>query len=332
MKIWLKRIGLGLAALIVSAVAVGAALEQMARLRAPRDFPLQGKLVDIGGRRIQIDCRGQGSPTVLFEANDLEGSLGWSAVQNEVAKTTRACAYSRAGILWSDPASGPRDAKALASDLHALLQKAGEHPPFVLVGHSLGGLYAVLYTQYFGSEVAGLVLVDPAHPDQTKRIEAITHHPFSALSPPEKILAKLAWTGVPRLIIGQDPPKGMEAAMAFAPQTLIAMARELNNFDKTLADAGAAHDLGARPLYVLTSMAPASQAALNETQMTAAQDAQFRPAWKAMHDEEAAWSHNSQHLLVSDSGHRIQTDKPALVVHAIDSVVTAVRSGKPLQP
>src|SRR5580698_10067075 len=103
MKKWLKRVGLSAIALVLSAVVIGAVTEQMARLRTPKEFPPLGKLVDIGGRRIQIDCRGHGSPVVVFESNDLTGSLGWSAVQNEVSKTTRACSYSRAGIMWSDP-------------------------------------------------------------------------------------------------------------------------------------------------------------------------------------------------------------------------------------
>jgi len=110
-------------------------------------FPLQGKLVDIGGRRIQLDCRGTGSPIVIFESGlDINGSLSWSAVHDEIAKTTRACAYSRAGIMWSDPKDGPQNAKTIAEDLHAALAAAGEKPPFVLVGHSLGGPYIMTYT------------------------------------------------------------------------------------------------------------------------------------------------------------------------------------------
>jgi len=194
-------------------------------------------------------------------------------------------------------------------------------------------MYNVIYTQNFGDEVAGLVMVDPAHPGQRSAIEAITHHPFLVVTPVEDILAKLSWSGLPRLIIAaDDAPRGMEAASAYGPQSLVTLVRELDNFDQTLADAGQAHDLGARPLYVLTAMAPAAPAALNETGMTAAEDAKFRLVWKMLHDEEATWSSASRHLPVPDSGHRIQTEKPLLVAHAIGSVVQAVRNGGPPQP
>jgi pimeloyl-ACP methyl ester carboxylesterase len=234
--------------------------------------------------------------------------------------------------MWSDPTSGPRDDKAIAQDLHAALSSAGERPPFVLVGHSLAGLYSVLYTKYFGAEVAGLVLVDSAHPDQGRRIEAINHHKFTPLVPIAKLAAQLAWTGLPRLLVGSDAPKGMETSAAYAPTSLVAIVEELKTIDQTFADAAASHDFGARPLYVLTAMAPASPDALAETQMTAEQDRQFRPVWKQLHEDEATWSSNSQLLLVPDSGHRIQTDRPDIVVRAVLAVIDAVRGGHRLQP
>jgi len=333
MTLWLTRIAGGFLGLLLAGVAAGAIAEQLARLRAASAFPPPGRMVDIGGRRIQLDCRGQGSPLVVFEANDLGGSLGWASVQSRAAKTTRACSYSRAGVMWSDPAPGIRNDKAIAADLQAVLKVAGERPPFVLVGHSLGNLYNVAYTQQFGADVAGLVMVDPAHPEQARRTEAITHRPFIVLAPAARLLAKLSWSGVPRLLMDMDDaPKDMEGAKAFAPLSLAGMAKELDNFDQTLADASAAHDLGRRPLYILTAMAPASEGALNETGMTAAEDRQFRIVWKALHDDEAHWSSNSQHRLVSDAGHRIQSDRPDLVAHAIESVVEAVRRGQKLRP
>src|SRR5688572_8575029 len=104
---WLRRIGLGFVALVLLLVSVGAAYEAMGRRNARRDFPPPGRLVDIGGRRIHLDCRGTGSPIVVLEAGlDTRGSLAWGTVHDSIAKTTRTCAYSRAGIMWSDPTPG----------------------------------------------------------------------------------------------------------------------------------------------------------------------------------------------------------------------------------
>src|SRR3954470_24004078 len=123
---WIRRAGLVLASLILVIALIGAGYEAIGRRRAANDFPVPGKLVDIGGRRIQIDCRGSGSPTVVLESGlDMLGSLSWAAVHDSVAKTTRVCAYSRAGIMWSDPSSLPFNSGNVARDLHAALRSAG---------------------------------------------------------------------------------------------------------------------------------------------------------------------------------------------------------------
>jgi len=329
MKTWLRRIGLGVIALLLAGLGAGAVAEQLGRSRAARAFPPPGRMVDIGGRRIQIDCRGAGSPVVVFEANDLFGSLSWASVQKEVARTTRTCSYSRAGFMWSDPASGPRDDRALASDLRAVLEKAGEPAPFVLVGHSLGGLYVVNYTHYFGADVAGLVLVDPAHPDMVRHYKAITHRDLPLMPPLMRLLSETPWTALTRMLISPSANATWEAGAmaAYASTSLAAYGKETPGFATTLANARAAHALGKRPLIVLSAMAPASAAARQETQMSAAQDRSYRMVWKAMHDDIATWSASGRHFLVPDSGHRIQTERPDLVIRAVGSVVEAVRSG-----
>src|SRR3989338_7530568 len=109
---------MGILSPILLATAIGVAYDVSGKAQAARDFPPPGKLVDIGGRRMQLDCRGAGSPTVGFESGlDMGGSLSWSAVHGEVAKTTRACAYSRAGMMWSDPHDAPQNGKSVAQDL-----------------------------------------------------------------------------------------------------------------------------------------------------------------------------------------------------------------------
>ena len=168
-------------------------------LAGPRDFPPQGRLVDVDGSRMQIDCRGSGSPTVVFEAGlDMMGSLSWSAVHDAIAATTRACAYSRRGLMWSAARSGQFSADGIARDLHTLLVNAGERAPFVMVGHSLGGPYVMTFTRLFPQEVAGLVFVDASHPDQTKRMNLAIGKKLDTGDKLLKFANAVTWTGVPR--------------------------------------------------------------------------------------------------------------------------------------
>ena len=336
MKQWIVYVCLGLFALVVLATIVGVAYEMFSRRHAAQAFPPPGKLVDIGGRRIQLDCRGTGSPTVIFESGlDMSGSLSWSAVHDEIAKTTRACAYSRAGIMWSDAHDAPQNGKSIAEDLHATLKKAGEKGPFVLVGHSLGGPYIMIYTKYFGAEVAGLVFVDASHPDQVRRFDAV-----AKISEPklmqirDKMGALLNWTGVVRVVADTyekmpNLPDSVDLAVkAYTATSLGPMIKESEAFEQTLAEAGTFRQLGNRPLFVLTSTAPFPEKAIADLNITAEQAKQHQEIWKQMHEEQATWSSQSQHKLVPDAGHYIQFDRPDIVIEAVLSVVENVRANR----
>ena len=125
--------------------------------QAPALPPVAGRLIDIGGRKLHLLCSGRGSPTVVLVAGGGAFSIDWALVQSKVAASRRVCSYDRAGLAWSD--SGPADetVEQTVSDLHALLQSAGERQPFVLVGASIGGLYIRAYHRQFPTEVSGLV-------------------------------------------------------------------------------------------------------------------------------------------------------------------------------
>ena len=139
---------------------------------APSESATPARLVDIGDRSLFLDCRGSGSPTVVLEAG-LTGDLRtWEKVVPEVQKQTRVCAYDRANIGRSEPAPTPRTAANVAQDLDALLEAAGEKPPYVLVGFSFGGLTTQLYAATQPDHVAGLVLVESNHPDEVEQVEA----------------------------------------------------------------------------------------------------------------------------------------------------------------
>jgi pimeloyl-ACP methyl ester carboxylesterase len=332
-KTWLRRIGLGIVGLLLLGAVVGGAYELNGRRLAASEFPPPGKLVDIGGRRIQLDCRGSGTPRVVFEAGlDMGGSFSWQAVHDSTSKTTRACAYSRAGIMWSDPRSGPQNAKTVADDLRAALRGAGEHPPYVLVGHSIGGPYIMTYTKYYGSEVAGVVFVDASHPDQVQRQKAFTSQDMASSLRMYKLAAALAPLGLVR-IAAPSPHRApnesisaVRAKLAYMPTSLSAMLKESDALKQSLAEAGTFRKLGDRPLFVLTAGAPLTNEDLATMKLTPEKGRQYQAAWNSMQEEEAGWSSRSQHELVSDASHYIQLDRPDVVARAVRSVVDSVRA------
>jgi pimeloyl-ACP methyl ester carboxylesterase len=127
--------------------------------------PAPGRFVDIGGFRLHLNCAGSGTPTVILDAALGGSSVSWSLVQPEVARFARVCSYDRAGFGWSDPGPMPRTAGRLAGELRELLRRAGVDPPFLLVGHSFGGLVMHVFARRYRADTAALLLVDPAHPE-----------------------------------------------------------------------------------------------------------------------------------------------------------------------
>ncbi|MBB2908670.1 pimeloyl-ACP methyl ester carboxylesterase [Rhizobium sp. RAS22] len=331
MKLSLKLVSLGLVALVVLPLAVGSVYEVLSRNWVKAKYPPPGRLIDVGGRNIHLDCRGQGSPTVILEAGlDNYGTLSWAKVHDSVALLTRACAYDRAGIMWSEPKATPQYADAVAEDLRAVLTAAREKGPFILVGHSIGGPYSMAYTRKFGDEVAGLVFVDASHPDQVARFAEVANTPPDYINEVMQIASSLAWTGIIRLMATADeahdvPVRVTEKANAFISTSLAAVVSENMNVDRTLGEAGGLRTLGDRPLVVLTAMAPLGNDALNAAKMSRQEDTRRRDVWRKLHEDEASWSTRSRHQLLPDSGHYIQFTRPDAVIAAILEVVNHVR-------
>src|SRR5947209_2903437 len=147
----------------------GALYEMIGTWRDARRFPNRGHLVPAGSIRMNIDCSGQGSPTVILESGSGGPSIDWLMVQPEVEKFARVCSYDRAGYGRSDSGAEPRSSLQIARELKQLLQAAGEEGPFVLVGHSMGGYDIRVYTGQYAKDVLGIVLVDASHEDQYLR-------------------------------------------------------------------------------------------------------------------------------------------------------------------
>jgi pimeloyl-ACP methyl ester carboxylesterase len=303
--LWL---GGGLTVLLGLAL-VGYIYEPMAEAADAKTYPPPGELVDVGGHRLHINCVGTGSPTVVIEAGLGDWSTSWAGyVQPEVAKTTRVCTYDRAGLGWSDANSLPSDAAQFAKELHTLLQNANVPGPYVMVGHSLGGLIVRVFAHDYASEVAGVVLIDSMNPKQ------VTESLSNKLALFSSIEAALARVGVGRLLVklpaiaSGAPPNGEAYYPLFVrPGSLQTTANEYRELPASAAAAAAVTSFGDLPLIVLT-------AKLNDN-----------PGWPEWQAELLQLSSNSEQLFAENSGHVIQFDEPDAAVAAILQMVQQVR-------
>jgi pimeloyl-ACP methyl ester carboxylesterase len=257
--------------------------------------PYSGRF-DIGGRKLFLHCTGSGSPTIVFQGGL---TTDWAEVQDRVAKFTRACSYDPANGLWgrSEPAPTPRTAADVVADLHALLAAAKVPGPYVLAGHSDGGLFVQLYASKHATDVSGLVLIDAVHSDYYARRTAL----LKTLLPPAGFKATVQ-------ALGTRPPAIVD------PEQI--------DLDTSLAQTRAAlagTPLHSMPVFVLTHGRPDRSG--SDPRLVAADER----LWRKLQDELAGLVPNSQHVIAKKSGHDIQHEQPQLAVAAIRDVVQAVR-------
>ncbi len=305
-------------------------------------FPPAGQRVDVGGYSLHIHCTGEGSPTVVVDAGNGDFSLGWSGIQPEVAKSTRICTYDRAGYGWSDPSPKPRTAKVMAEELHALLVGAGIESPYILVGHSLGGHNVRMFADLYAGEVEGIILVDSAHPEQFERLPPV----YVSLDSQQKsyvgVMAFMARFGILRLLgnasQGQDfaPPAVLKMPVEFQSMYMVMMSHpgyftatlgELNALPETNSQVQSLGNLGAIPLIVLTAEQSIDTATLKAMGYDTQIDLEgIQQIWLELQAELAALSTNSENIIVEDSSHTIQLDKPEVVIQAILDMLEFARS------
>lgn len=302
---WLVRIVLSITVLAL----VGAVYELIAEAADAKAYPPPGQLVNVDGHRMHINCVGTGSPTVVIEAGLGDWSTSWAgSVQPEVAKTTRVCTYDRAGLGWSEATALPSDAEQFAGELHTLLHNSNVPGPYVMVGHSLGGLIVRVFAHDYASEVAGVVLVDSMNPRQ------ITKTMSNRLALVSSVEAALARVGVARMIvklpaIASSVRLGEEAyyPLFSRPTSFQTAANEYRALPASGAEAAAVTSFGDVPLIVLT-------AKLNDN-----------PGWAELQKELLQLSSHSEQIFAENSGHVIQSDQPDAAVSAILKMVELVR-------
>lgn len=304
-------------------------------------FPAPGQLVGVDGRQLHIFCQGEGSPTVIADAGNGDFSLTWGLVQPEVAKLARICVYDRAGYGWSDPNPAPRTAQRMAAELHTLLQNAEIEGPYILVGHSLGGLNVRMYASLYPEGVVGVVLVDAAHEESLTRFPAEFTQILKQQNGTRVVMQLMAQFGIFRLM-------GESAGEQFLPEHIkqlpedqqtvylmltshpnfFATARaEMDSFAESGHQVSQMGDLGDLPLVVLSARDAQSAEAM---QAAGAPDDfpvdEIQAAAQALQRDLASLSTNSTHLLVADSGHFIQLDRPDQVIAAIQQILKQSRA------
>lgn len=341
MSFSLRKIMKSILALLGVLVVITLLLGAKAKANLIAKYSPHGQMVDVGGYRLHMDCQGSGSPTVIMEAGLGEPSMMWALVQQQAPTTVRVCVYDRAGLGWSDASPKPRTAENMVDELHTLLKNANIAGPYIMVGHSTGGMLVRLYTHLYPTEVIGMVLVDAQHEEQFERLPLTIQQQIKATFAQEHqqlpLYQALVGTGigalVPSIAAMVDNPKLPSPAR----ETYSALALSSSKFIETktaeqdaifestaqvrTAQVRKAHitGLGNIPLIVLCR-------GIDDTPMPGMTVEQDKQRWLGLQTELTALSPQGKLIVADKSGHHIQLDQPDVVMAAIQQVVLATRS------
>jgi pimeloyl-ACP methyl ester carboxylesterase len=314
-----RRIVLMLLVFLLILAAAGFLYENISEARDRRFNPMVGQLLDVGGRKMHIDCTGEGSPAVILDSGLGDSYLSWRKVQPQMAKFTRVCSYDRAGLGYSDPSSEPRTSKMLAGELHALLQAASVSPPYVIVGHSMGGYDVRVYTSLYRNEIVGMVLVDASHPDQENRFPSELKNMEGSWHREAQFIAYTMPIGIPRLLgLCENDPVTRAADCNW--QSAREQVGEINAFAESAAETASTGSLSDLPLAVLSHDPdkPSSDLPPDLAKPT-------NEAWEKMQEELAHLSTRGTQTVAKNSAHYIQIDRPDVVIDAVRNVVEQAR-------
>jgi pimeloyl-ACP methyl ester carboxylesterase len=314
---WTKRIMAGFLILVLVLTVLTYAAGVFAKTKLTRENPPPGQLTDVGGYDMHLYCMGAGSPTVILEAGLNDFHVSWSKVQADVASSARVCSYDRAGMGWSEASPHPRTSQVMAEELHTLLKNSGVKGPYILVGHSFGGIVMRQFAQKYSDEVTGMVLVDSAHEEQIARL------PFLKETANEFIgqfrtLSAMSSFGLMALSPATIPNRGFPDEAYRQYQAVLATT---NYFDASIAESTAFYfgtpsiqtaQLGDLPLIVLSHGLPDATSDVSDMQ-----ESQFEMEWAKMQKELAGLSSQGKQVIAQKSGHYIQLDQPNLVIDSI---------------
>jgi pimeloyl-ACP methyl ester carboxylesterase len=329
-----------LAVIALLGALVGVVCQALGTRRDAKAFPPPGRLVDVGSHRLHLFELGHGSPTILFEAGLMSTVLSWSDLQRELSHSFRTVSYDRAGLGWSDLGPMPRSADCIVDELHTLLERAAIPPPYILVGHSFGGLTMPLFAARYPEEVAGMVLVDPVAPAEwnppsehawkltrigakvcrraafLSRIGLIRFVAFllttNVAKKPASLLVRVISQGAPAESGSVSSPwfsalptneKAMASVFWVQPKFALTIASQLENLPGSAERVGQLDTFCDKPVAILSAR-------------TAPEDR------RREHAATAERLPRGEHILAENSNHWIMQEEPELVKSAIERVIT----------
>ena len=317
--------------LVAVSVFVFLALGALARACLKRHYPPMGRMVDVGGYFLHMYEKGNGSPTVVFDAGSGGLGLSWELILPAIANVTRTVAYDRAGLGWSNPSPYPRDAYTMALELHTMLTNATIPGPYILVGHSLGGPVARQFAALYPDEVAGLVMVDSAHEQQMKRFPESLVKMFNSIKGMFTVMKLMNRIGVfalnPKIIPiddkGRLPAQTAErirAAIASSDSHLETMIAESESVKA--AQTLPVKTLGDLPLTVISH----GQLDANAVPPSLGQEVReaYENAWQELQEEITSLSTRGRRIIAERSGHNIIFEQPEIIIESILEMIDVV--------
>ena len=319
-----------MAVFILIALVASASFNAIYSRHLQKRFPVPGGFYKVNGYQMHLYCSGKGSPTVVFESGGGNDWLYWQKVQPEVAKTTRVCSYDRAGLGWSAFQNGPRDAKNIATQAHALLQQAGETGPLLLVGASAGGFYVRQFTGMYPAQVVGVALVDSSVPEQFQEIPGAAYS--AELLRQKHREARWEWlkeaSGWARLRghCKGEVEQGLEAYAEMAqaetcrPPYSTSAVGEWDEFWHAGEQAREADCCGNLPVMII-SQDPDRPKQGWTTQMIAVQ-----PIWNSLQESLKRLSPRSRRIIARNSRHHVMIDRPDVIINNLQRMIFEIRN------
>jgi pimeloyl-ACP methyl ester carboxylesterase len=331
-----ERAVLSIVILVALAISGYTALNAIAVLSFWSRNPAPGRIVDVGGYGMHIDCTGNGSPVLILEAGGQNDSTIWRGVQPALAKTTTVCAYDRAGFGWSDTRPGPRDADHIAAELRQLLLQAGIKGPIVLMGHSIGGLFIRDYVAHYPADVGGMVFVDSSTPFQERNAALARATPAKTRIDKVIDLATQPWTlnllviaGVPRLLgmCGREHTAA-DHIKKIQDEDICRLRKsawdEVYQFDRSSQQTVNSGPFDALPILILSrDISKGLPTRPSQSELDR------RSAWSQMQEDLKKLSTRSRRIVVKNSSHYIVLDRPDLIEKEVPAFIEQIRRTTP---